>query len=78
DKIATEYGDFMLHTFRDTIQNETHLALTLGDIQPDSPCVVRVQTNNYLRDVLGIKPKSGASWSSSHALQRIAAEGEGV
>ncbi len=78
DDISTEYGDFVLHTFRDTIQNETHLALTLGDIHPDSPCVVRVQTNNYLRDVLGMRPTSGSSWSSSHALQRIADEGEGV
>merc|ERR1712000_557450 len=53
--VTTEYGEFTLHTFQDSIQKETHLALTMGDITPDEPTLVRVQTNNQLRDVLGLR-----------------------
>lgn len=78
DQVNTCFGEFTLHSFRDTINFETHLALTMGEIQPDDPCLVRVQTNNLLRDVLGMHPQSGGSWSSSAALQRIAEEGKGA
>ncbi|WP_221797803.1 bifunctional 3,4-dihydroxy-2-butanone-4-phosphate synthase/GTP cyclohydrolase II [Oceanobacter mangrovi] len=78
ESVCTEFGEFTLHTFRDTIQGDTHLAMTMGEIKADEPCLVRVQTNNYLRDVLGMKPRSGSNWSSQHAMQRIAEEGCGV
>lgn len=76
--VTTEYGEFTLHTFQDSIQKETHLALTMGDITPDEPTLVRVQTNNQLRDVLGLRKDGTDSWSSGEALQRIAEEGKGV
>jgi len=75
---TTEYGEFTLHTFRDTIMNETHLALTMGNIQPGEPTLVRVQTNNMLRDVLGMRKDGTDSWSTGEALKRIASEGKGV
>ncbi|WP_430460214.1 bifunctional 3,4-dihydroxy-2-butanone-4-phosphate synthase/GTP cyclohydrolase II [Thalassolituus sp. LLYu03] len=78
DKVHTEFGEFTLHTFRDSIQGENHLALTMGDIQPDAPVLVRVQTNNLLRDVLGIRKSESDSWSSTQALSRIAREGCGA
>ncbi len=78
DKAHTEFGDFNLITFRDTIQNETHLALTMGDIEPEEPTLVRVQTNNMIRDVLGLRTCESGSWSSTAALEHIAKEGKGV
>ena len=78
DTVTTEHGEFTLHTFRDTIQGDIHLALTMGDIQPGEPVLVRVQTNNMLRDVLGLRKTGYDGWSSGKALQRIAAEGKGV
>ncbi|MDK2778409.1 MAG: 3,4-dihydroxy-2-butanone-4-phosphate synthase [Pseudomonadota bacterium] len=78
ETVSTEYGDFMLRVFRDSIQNETHLALTLGDIRADDPVLVRVQSNNMLRDVLGLRKPATDSWSTGAALQRIAAAGQGV
>ena len=65
DDVHTEFGDFRLVTFKDTILGETHLALTLGDITPDEPTLVRVQTNNMIRDVLGLRPDDSGSWSST-------------
>ncbi|MEK9766380.1 MAG: bifunctional 3,4-dihydroxy-2-butanone-4-phosphate synthase/GTP cyclohydrolase II, partial [Thalassolituus sp.] len=78
DDVHTEFGDFRLVTFKDTILGETHLALTLGNITPDEPTLVRVQTNNLIRDVLGLRPDESGSWSSTAALKRIAEEGKGV
>lgn len=74
DKVQTEFGEFTLHTFRDTIQNDIHLALTQGSIQADEGTLVRVQTGSLLRDVLGLRPENSGSWSSTKALARIAAE----
>ena len=78
DQVNTEFGPFVLHTFKDTILGETHLALTLGDIKGDNATLVRVQTNNLIRDVLGLHSPGSTSWSSTAALKAIADEGCGV
>ncbi len=78
EPVHTEFGEFTLHTFRDSIQHEIHLALTLGNIEGDEPTLTRVQTNNFLRDVLGLRQPNSDSWSSTQALQRIAREGKGA
>ena len=76
--MQTPYGEFTLHCFHDTVTNESHVALTLGEIKADEPVLVRVQTNNILRDVLGVQKPNSESWSANQALQRISAEGKGV
>ena len=76
--VTNQYGTFTLHTFRDTIQNETHLALTMGSIEADKPCVVRVQTNNLLRDVLSLQKDKSCSWTSNAAMKTIAEAGSGA
>ncbi len=78
EPVHTEFGEFILHTFCDTIQKETHLAMTLGDINPEEPTMVRVQNTQVLRDVLGVRKSDSESWSSTKALARIAAEGKGA
>lgn len=78
DTLETEFGTFCLHSFHDTIQEETHLALTMGDLASDEPCLVRVQTANFLRDVLGVESGSKGSWSTHQALQKIAEDGRGA
>lgn len=78
ETVRTQFGEFTLHTFRDTIQHETHIALTKGNISADEPTLVRVQTNNLLRDVLGVRKEGADSWSSLEALKRINEEGKGA
>ncbi|TNC92844.1 bifunctional 3,4-dihydroxy-2-butanone-4-phosphate synthase/GTP cyclohydrolase II [Thalassolituus sp.] len=78
DDVHTEFGEFKLNTFRDTILGETHLALTMGDFEKDEPTMVRVQTQNMIRDVLGLRQCDSPSWSSTEALKRIAEEGKGA
>ena len=78
ETINTEFGEFQLHKFVDTIQGETHIALTKGNIKGDVPCLVRVQTGDFLRDILGAVKPDAQSWSSQAALKKIAEEGTGA
>ncbi|QIB67095.1 3,4-dihydroxy-2-butanone-4-phosphate synthase [Kineobactrum salinum] len=77
--VLTEFGEFQLHTFADLIDDTLHYALTLGQIEEQRATLVRVQTLNMLRDVLGtLIASDGPGWSFRRALQRIADEGAGV
>ena len=77
--IGTEFGEFELHTFLDLVDNRLHYALSCGDISEDEPVLVRVQTMNTLRDMLGTRlPDETPGWSYRRAMQRIAEEGKGV
>ena len=76
-ELATEHGNFKVHAYLDSIDGAVHLALVLGDIQPDEPTLVRVQLQNTLRDLIDVKLE-GEHWPLRQALQRIAQEGKGV
>lgn len=76
--IATEHGDFNYVTYRDTIQNVTHLALVKGDITADDPTMVRVHIRgDVLRDIVGVN-RDEAKWTMHRALETVAKEGKGV
>ena len=77
--VSTEWGDFELHTFLDLIDDTLHYALTCGDIVEDKDTLIRVQTVNTLRDVLGTQiPGKSAGWSYRRAMEHIAKAGCGV
>ncbi len=78
NELDTEYGLFKLHTYRDNIQGATHLAMVMGDIQPEEPVFVRVHITDTLRDLLGARRKDSRSWPLHHALEKVAEEGKGV
>ncbi len=77
--IDTEFGPFELHTFVDLVDNTLHYALTCGRIEEDRETLVRVQTVNTLRDVLGTRIEGAdPGWSYRRAMEYIAAEGTGA
>jgi 3,4-dihydroxy 2-butanone 4-phosphate synthase/GTP cyclohydrolase II len=76
--VQTEFGEFELHTFLDLIDDTVHYALTRGTIAEDNETLVRVQTINPLRDVLGTRIGGEPGWSYRRAMERIAAEGNGA
>ena len=76
--VQTEHGEFMLHTFTDTILGGPHLAFTMGKVVAAEPVLVRVHIANTLRDVCDVVNPAWPSWSFSAALERIAREGRGV
>ena len=77
--VQTEWGAFELHTFLDLVDDTVHYALTRGEISEEADILVRVQTVNTLRDVLGTRIEgSEQGWSYRRAMQRIAEEGAGA
>jgi 3,4-dihydroxy 2-butanone 4-phosphate synthase/GTP cyclohydrolase II len=76
-KIRTEFGEFRLVTYQDSIDNTVHLALVRGEVDPKQPTLVRVHLRNTLADVLGVQHPS-FGWPLRNALQRIAEQGSGV
>jgi len=49
--LRTEFGEFRVAVFENSLDHEHHLALIKGDIRPDQPVLVRVQTQSTLGDV---------------------------
>jgi 3,4-dihydroxy 2-butanone 4-phosphate synthase/GTP cyclohydrolase II len=77
--VVTEFGEFELHTFLDLVDDTIHYALTLGELAEDRETLVRVQTINTLRDVLGTQIKGAEpGWSYRRAMQEVAAAGGGA
>jgi 3,4-dihydroxy 2-butanone 4-phosphate synthase/GTP cyclohydrolase II len=76
-ELPTEYGSFRLVAYRDTIDNEIHLALTRGTIRPERPTLVRVHIQNTLCDLFGTRhPACG--WPLADVMRQVAEAGEGV
>ena len=77
--VNTRHGEFLLRTYTDSISDCIHHAMVRGEITENEPCLVRVQTLNKLRDVIGTQlPNSRKSWSLSESMAKIAAENQGV
>jgi 3,4-dihydroxy 2-butanone 4-phosphate synthase/GTP cyclohydrolase II len=77
--ISTAHGDFELRTYTDKLSDSVHYALLKGEIREDEPCLVRVQTLNTLRDVIGtVRPGFKRTWSLTDSMARIDQEGKGV
>lgn len=75
-KLPNEFADFQLITYQDRVFQQLHYALRLGEVQPDSETLVRVQVNSFLRDLLGHQEEEGMPLRT--AMKLIAEEGSGV
>ncbi|KGK01057.1 bifunctional 3,4-dihydroxy-2-butanone-4-phosphate synthase/GTP cyclohydrolase II [Thalassotalea sp. ND16A] len=74
-KLPTQFGEFDLVSFTDTIDGQTHFALTKGEIKADQPTLVRVHLENTFRDLLFSTRDSKNTWPIGHALEKIGKEG---
>ena len=75
--MATEFGVFRVHAYRDVIDGAVHLALSMGDLDGDEPTLVRVHMQNTLGDMLAARTDD-YGWPLHAALQCIAKEGKGA
>lgn len=75
--VQTEFGEFRLVSYQDTIDNTVHMAMIRGELDATKPTLVRVHIRNMLQDVLGVR-HGDFSWPVRRALERIAKEGQGV
>lgn len=75
--VPTVHGEFKAIAFENMLNSEVHLAMVLGEIDPDQPMLVRVHTQSVLADVFGsLRDDHGAQLQV--ALARIRAEGRGI
>ncbi|NTS77063.1 3,4-dihydroxy-2-butanone-4-phosphate synthase [Catenovulum sp. SM1970] len=74
-KLPTQYGDFDLITFKDTIDGQVHFALKNTDISSDEPTLVRVHLINALNDLFRSTRENNTNWSLDNSMKRIAEEG---
>lgn len=74
--LDTELGAFNLVTYRDSVEGEVHMALTLGEIRGDQPTLVRVHNMDPLRDLLMVRQPG--RWSLRAAMAKVAEAGSGV
>lgn len=73
--MKTEFGDFNLVAFQDSVTGDVHLALVKGEIEKDTPVLVRVHVENPLFDLTSA---ISTHWPIRDILKRISEEGSGV
>jgi 3,4-dihydroxy 2-butanone 4-phosphate synthase/GTP cyclohydrolase II len=75
--LPTRYGEFRVYAYRAPATGEEHVALTMGEIDPEKPVLVRVHSQCLTGDVFAsARCDCGAQLET--ALERIAAERCGV
>ena len=77
NRVQTRHGVFRAIIYEDAELRHVHLALVSGEITPDVPVIVRVQTHRGVYDMLA-EARGVRRWSVDAALERIAEEGAGV
>ncbi|MGA0569304.1 bifunctional 3,4-dihydroxy-2-butanone-4-phosphate synthase/GTP cyclohydrolase II [Variovorax sp. VNK109] len=75
--LATHFGEFTAHAFRDKTSGDLHLALVKGSWGKDDTVAVRVHEPLSVLDALEVD-RSMHSWSLDAALRLIEREGRGV
>lgn len=76
--INTEYGEFMLQRYRDTLHGRVHFVMKKGDITAEEPVLVRVHVANTVRDVMLADLPESKGWNMHRAIRQVAKEGKGV
>ncbi len=76
-EMPTEYGDFQLHLYHQTTNNQKHLALVKGTWTEDEPVLVRVHSSCLTGDVFG-SCRCDCGPQLHAAMQQIEAAGRGI
>ena len=75
--LPTKYGEFKAIAYTNSVDNQDHIALVKGDINPDEPILVRVHSECLTGDALGsLRCDCGDQLATSMKL--IEKEGKGV
>lgn len=76
-KLPTKFGEFDIHGYVNTFNEEHHVALTMGDIADGNPVLCRVHSECLTGDVFGSR-RCDCGEQLERALAMIAGEGRGV
>lgn len=75
--LPTKHGEFMIHGFKNTITDEEHVALTMGDFSDGEPVLCRVHSECMTGDVFG-SCRCDCGEQLERAMDMIAEAGRGV
>jgi 3,4-dihydroxy 2-butanone 4-phosphate synthase/GTP cyclohydrolase II len=76
-RFPTEFGEFSLRLYKNTISGNLHFALVKGEIEADRPTLVRVHSQCFTGDVLG-SLRCDCGPQLHQAMAQIEREGCGV
>lgn len=76
-KLPSEFGDFTLKVFENTLDGKEHVAIIKGEIDPNAPILVRVHSECLTGDIFGSR-RCDCGPQLHAALARIEQEGAGV
>ena len=75
--LPTRSGNWRIHAFYYELEDLTHVAMVLGDPQPDEPVLVRVHSQCLTGDVFG-STRCDCGPQLHEAMERIVREGSGA
>jgi 3,4-dihydroxy 2-butanone 4-phosphate synthase/GTP cyclohydrolase II len=75
--LPTKYGAFRILGYRNRVTGEEHVALVMGEIDPEVPVLVRVHSQCLTGDIFS-SARCDCGVQLEVAMQRIAEEGSGV
>jgi len=76
-RLPTEHGEFQVVAYENLVDNQTHVALVMGEIGPDDAVLVRVHSECLTGDVFG-SVRCDCGRQLDMAMGTIAREGKGV
>tara|TARA_B100000575_G_scaffold254363_1_gene223496 strand:- start:757 stop:1368 length:612 start_codon:yes stop_codon:yes gene_type:complete len=76
-KLPTKYGDFRIRSYVDPIDGSEHAAIYYGDMNDQTPPLVRVHSECLTGDALG-SLRCDCGPQLQHALKTIQREGRGI
>ncbi|MGB2938906.1 MAG: bifunctional 3,4-dihydroxy-2-butanone-4-phosphate synthase/GTP cyclohydrolase II [Candidatus Dormiibacterota bacterium] len=76
-QLPTEYGIFEIRAYEDTISGETHVALVMGEINPDEPVLLRAHSECLTGDAFH-SLRCDCEQQLHRSMEMIAEEGAGV
>jgi len=76
-EIPTQFGNFKLIIYKNSLDEHDHVALVMGEMDPEKPTLVRVHSECFTGDVLG-SLRCDCGKQLKQAMKQIAEEGRGV
>ena len=75
--LPTKYGVFKIYGYKSLVDGNEHVALVMGDINPEEPTLVRVHSECLTGDIFG-SLRCDCQNQLHQALKKISEEGKGV
>lgn len=75
--LPTEFGDFRVIAYSNQLDDKEHMAIVKGNIEPDTPVIVRMHSECLTGDVFG-SCRCDCGPQLQAALRRIEEEGTGI